>query len=247
MICTICWQPIRNGEPRKRVTRSRPSGGMVPVTPAYTHKLCRQKPDRVPYIAAWSSERFAAEPPVVQGLLGGIRYEGEMPADRDGRGVLWLRRPDTPGKGRPRYVDVHPGRQRRCMADLLCQVCGGPADQDDDGRVLRLIEDARADWEGWPNDLVTTHPPICPPCVATARAQCPHTWQGSVAVRVGRSEVCGVWGRRYTASRLGPLPVESGVVPFKSPLLGWTVAAQLVRALNDCSIVSLDEAVAAHA
>jgi hypothetical protein len=62
---------------------------------------------------------------------------------------------------------------------------------------------------------------------------------------VGTSEVCGVWGRRYTPSRLGPVPIEIGVVPFESPLIGWTVASQLVRTLSGCTIVSLDEELAA--
>ena len=243
MICTICLQPIEDGQPRKRVTRSRPSGGMLPLPPTYTHKMCRETPDRVPYLTTWSSERLVDGPAVVQRLLAGIGYDGEVADDRDDRGVLWVRRPDSPGKGRPLFKDVHPGRQRRAMRELLCQVCGGPADQDDDG-VLWLLEDARGDWDDWPNRLMTTHPPICRPCVPVARAQCPHLWAGSVTVRVGTYEPCGVWGHRYTASRLGPIVAESGVVPFESPLLGWTVAAQLVLVLSECSIVSLDEDVA---
>ncbi|MBC2864420.1 hypothetical protein [Streptomyces mexicanus] len=243
MICTICDQPIEDDEPRKRVQRRDRFGVLLP--PAYTHKQCRRRPSTVPFIASWSGESVA-DAPVVYRLLGGIGYAGEVASDRDDRGVLWLRRPSRPGTGRPLYGVVHPGRQRLAMARLLCQVCGEPADRDDRG-VLWLLEDERADWDGWPNDLVTTHPPICRSCLRTAREECPHLWAGSVAVRVGTSVACGVWGRRYTASRGGPIPAVSEVTPFESPLLGWTIASQLVRALYDCTIVSLDEEIAAHA
>ncbi|WP_369386482.1 hypothetical protein AB5J72_01930 [Streptomyces sp. CG1] len=66
-------------------------------------------------------------------------------------------------------------------------------------------------------------------------------WAGSVLVRVGESELYGVLGHRYTSSRVGPLPVGRDVVPFGSPLLDWTVAAQFMRVLNGCTLVSLDE------
>ncbi|RPE47198.1 hypothetical protein EDD90_10651 [Streptomyces sp. Ag109_O5-1] len=44
-----------------------------------------------------------------------------------------------------------------------------------------------------------------------------------------------------------PIPIEAGIVPFESPLLGWTVAAQYVRALYDCKIVSVAEELAIDA
>lgn len=243
MNCTICEQPIEAGQPVKQLARRDDLGRRLP--PAVMHKSCRRRPSAVPFVASWSSE-LIADLVVVQRLLGGIGYVDEVASDRDDRGVLRLRRLDRHGVGEPRRGLVHPGRQSLAMAELLCQVCGEPSDEDDRGR-LWLLEDARTDWAGWPNDLMTTHPPTCLSCLRKAREECPHMWRGSVAVRVGRSELCGVWGRRYTASRVGPIPVESGVVPFESPLLGWTVAAQYVRALSDCKIVSVAEELAVHA
>ncbi|GHA05701.1 hypothetical protein GCM10010389_51470 [Streptomyces echinoruber] len=248
-MCTICETPIRPNQPYRRHAAD-----------AYTHNTCRRPPTTVPYIATWSGEKAAPDPVVVyrmpagdtfrRGKPGitcmpvGIRYSGEALSDRDEHGVLWLPDVDNPGTGRLLYGNVHPGRQRRAMTELLCQVCGGPADRDSRG-VLWLVEDGRGDWSGWPKDLMTTHPPICLKCVRAAREQCPHLWKGSALVRVGRSVVCGVWGRRYTAGRLGPLVVESTVVPFESPLIHWTVASQLVRALYACTVVSVDEELAA--
>ena len=243
MICTICDLPIEDGQPIKQLARRDDWGRRLP--PAFMHKSCRRRPVTVPFIASWSSE-LIDDPAVVGRLLGGIGYADEVASDRDDRGVLRLRRPDRQGVGVPRHGHVHPGRQCRAMAELLCQVCGEPTDEDERGR-LWLLEDSRTDWAGWPNDLVTTHPPTCLPCVRKAREECPHMWRGSVAARVGKSELFGVWGRRYTVSRLGPIPVEAGVVAFDSPLLDWTVAAQYTRTLYDCKIVSVHEELAAHA
>lgn len=239
MNCTICERPIEDGEPRKRVAASRPSGGILPAT--YAHKRCRKQPATVvPFIASWSAELVDEQPVVFRPLVGGIGYSAETATDRDDRGVLWLRRRDARGEGGPRYSIVHPGRQRLCMLRLLCQVCGEPADRDDRG-VLWLVEDSRGDYPTWPEDMLTTHPPICLPCLQTSREQCPHLWAGSVALRVGRSDVFAVYGRRYTLGRLGPLPVEADIVAFESALIRWTLASQLVRALNDCTIVSSEE------
>ncbi|MFD8033732.1 hypothetical protein ACFV3F_34225 [Streptomyces sp. NPDC059717] len=237
MNCTICGDPIEDGEPLKRHARRDRNGGALP--PGFTHKRCRKRPSTVPFITSWSSE-LTGDPAVLLRPIGGIGYAGEVASDRDERGVLWQRRPDSPGVGRPMYGKVNTGRQRRAMTELLCQVCGGPAAEDHRG-VLWLIEDNREDYEGWPEDLLTTHPPICLPCVGKARAECPHLWAGSVAVRAGRSEVCAVYGRRYVPGGLGPVPAEVGVVAFEEPVAAWVMASQLVRSLADCAIVSLDD------
>ncbi|MGE9282356.1 hypothetical protein ACP4B2_27935 [Streptomyces rochei] len=242
--CAICDEPVEPGQPFRRHARRDARGRPLPA--AHTHKACRGKPRTVPFIAQWSGE-IVPEPTVVPQLLGGgIRYAGEQPADRDDRGVLWKRHVDRPGVGRPLYGKVHTGRQRRAMAELLCQVCGGPADQDDRG-VLWLLEDDRESSPTWPEDLMTTHPPICLDCIRTARQQCPHMWAGNVAVRVRASEVCAVYGHRYTPSRVGPIIVENGPMPIESLLLPYVVAAQLVRALYACTFVSLTDELAARA
>ncbi|WP_345509426.1 hypothetical protein [Streptomyces yanii] len=142
------------------------------------------RPLVVPYIASWS--RRQARSPVVIGPRGGIAYQDEGPYDRDADGYLWLRAPAKQGCGRPDFGRVHPLRQRRVMRRLLCQVCGGPADQDERG-TLWLLEDHRMDWEGWPNGLLTTHPPVCVPCAREAVRSCPNLRSGWRAVRVGSS------------------------------------------------------------
>ncbi|MGV9426353.1 hypothetical protein ACWDO7_18935 [Streptomyces sp. NPDC003656] len=242
MNCVICEWPIKDGEPRKMASRRALNGD--PLEPAYSHKRCRRGPDKVPYITAWSSEPLEDTLIVVQEMTG-VSFEDETASDRDERGVLWARSPDTPGVGRPLYKKIHPGRQRQCMTDLRCQVCGGPADEDERG-VLWLIEDGREDWPGWPRDLMTTHPPICLTCVRVAREQCPHLWIGTVLVRVAKSELCAVQGKRYTLTPNGPIAVHSSVFTFESGHLRWVVAAQLVRVLYGCTLVQLDDEIAAR-
>ncbi|MDT0609026.1 hypothetical protein [Streptomyces lancefieldiae] len=241
--CAICDKAIKEGEPFRRHRRRDLTGSVLATS--HTHKACRGRPTIVPFIAQWSGET-ASDPTVVLSPFSGVAYADETALDRDDRGVLWQRRPDSRGVGRPMYGKVHSGRQRQAMAGLLCHVCGGPADQDDRG-VLWLLEDGAREYPQWPEDLMTVHPPICLDCIPLARQQCPHLWAGSVAVRVKASKACAVFGLRYTASRVGPIPVEGDIYPFESPLLPLVVATQLVRALYDCTIVTLTEELAAHA
>ncbi|MEU0675496.1 hypothetical protein ABZ330_21895 [Streptomyces sp. NPDC006172] len=238
-MCTICDAPIAAGEPHRRVIRRGPDGSRRPA--AYTHDVCRSAPKVVPFITKRESERVPS-PTIANRVVGGIGYVGEVPSDRD-RGVLWRRSVNARDRSRPLYSEIHPGRQCLAMRHELCQVCGEPADRDERG-VLWLIEEDRDAWVGWPTELVTTHPPICRPCLQVARSQCPHLWAGTVAVRVGRSEVSGVYGQRYTQGPFGPRPLSMDVVEFASPLIRWTVAAQLVRTLYDCKIVRVAEELA---
>ncbi|MEE4598202.1 hypothetical protein V2J94_41275 [Streptomyces sp. DSM 41524] len=191
----------------------------------------------VPYIATWTGES-AIEQHVVLGSLYGIAYADETPADRDERGVLWTRRTSAQGSGQPELGSVHAHRQRRAMEALLCQVCGGPADRDERG-TLWLLEDNQSDWAGWPEDALTVHPPVCLPCAREATRRCPHLAGKHVAVRVGATDICAVFGIRYVPTTQGLVQGEPGIVSLASTSVRWTVAGQLVRALNRCTLVDL--------
>jgi hypothetical protein len=62
--------------------------------------------------------------------------------------------------------------QQRQERRPLCQVCGGPADQTDDGG-LWLLPDHREDWTGWPEGMANVEPPVCLPCVRLSLRLCP--------------------------------------------------------------------------
>jgi hypothetical protein len=172
-----------------------------------------------PYITSWSAEQHLPYRLVVRPGQG-IGCADEILGDRDAEGVLWQRAAVRHEAGRPEFGKVHPLRQRRAMRHLLCQVCAGPADRNDDG-VLWLLRDHRDDWPAWPNGMASTEPPICIPCVATSLRLCPALRQGAVALRVREFEVAGVRGALYRSGVHGP------------------VASALVRELQGCEFVAL--------
>ncbi|GHE80241.1 hypothetical protein GCM10014715_39540 [Streptomyces spiralis] len=196
--------------------------------------LLRFKGHPVPYIAAWSSETVPL--PQVYAAPDGLGLVGHA---RDTDGVLWKPFGLRLGMGRPEYGTVHGPRQRRCMRRLLCQVCGQPADRDEQG-VLWLLEDDRdEDW--WPEDQVTTHPPVCRPCAGLAARMCPHLQGKVVAVRVGRPIVDAVWGQLYFPERSMPIPGKRDVVRMSDPAVRWMLGGQLAASLLDARVVDLPE------
>lgn len=195
------------------------------------------RPIVAPYITAWSSEQ---DPPhqliAVPGV--GIAYADETATDRDRNGVLWYRTCSSPGQGRPDFARVHPHRQRRAMLRLLCQVCAGPADETDEG-VLWLLRDYRDDWPDWPNRLAVTEPPVCLSCVGTSLQRCPALRKGAVTFRARRYPIAGVRGAFHIGRNLA---IEDAVtVALDDPEIRWVRAISLVRELNDCTIIPLDE------
>lgn len=191
----------------------------------------------VPFIAAWSGEQTIKRR--ITWGPDGIAYADEEPGDRDQHGVLWNGRAQAHGAGRPRYGEVHPARQRDAMEHLLCQVCGAPADQDEHG-TLWLLEDSRADWSGWPEDALTTHPPVCAPCARQAAGLCPHLRGNYAVVRVRESDPCAVVGMAWAPTALGaPLKLGKRLVSYQDAASRWVTAGQLVRSLHGCRLVDL--------
>jgi hypothetical protein len=196
--------------------------------------------DRIiaPYITAWSEEQEPQYELVVR--HGRIAYTDENVADRDKHGVLWNRTPSRPRHGRPEFGKVHSLRQRRTMRRLLCQVCAGPADRNEDG-VLWLLQDHREDWDKWPEAMTVTEPPICLPCIQTSVRLCPALRRGPVVVRVGRFPLYGIEGALYRVGLQSPVATRPAIVPFNDPIIKWIRAAHLVRELHDCEIIPLEK------
>ncbi|WP_062209457.1 hypothetical protein [Streptomyces sp. NBRC 109706] len=202
------------------------------------------RPDVVPYIAQWSEEHV--EQPVVIGRAGGIAYADEVVQDRDGGGVLWSRFGMRPGRGRPEFGKVHGLRQRRTMRRLLCQVCGDPADENDDG-VLWLLGEDPDDPDSWPEKLETSHPPLCLPCAATSVRLCPHLSKHYAALRVRDFHLAGVWGALYRAGFPLPVKSEAAGVSFDDPRVRWVRASQLIMRLDMYTVVDLEAEVSRSA
>jgi hypothetical protein len=193
----------------------------------------------IPYIAAWSAEQ-PLRPGVFTDRWGRVAYTDEVGTDRDSNGVLWTRVGLRQGQGVPQLGRIHPLRQRRVMRGLLCQVCAGPADRNEQG-ILWLLSDQTdrpgPDWPDWPEDTAATHPPVCLPCARVATRACPHLRAGHVAVRVREAPISGVYGALCHPH--SPTTVDDALLDYADPRTRHLIAAQLVRKLHACTIVPL--------
>lgn len=125
----------------------------------------------VPYITAHSEERvslnlgFTRDAETTDGRR--LSYLDEpVPEDWD-FGALWARQ-ENHRRGDPEFDQVHTGRQRECLLDLLCQVCAGSAVDADTGRA----------WWVLPVAARTASPqgskaPTCRGCIPAAVRHCP--------------------------------------------------------------------------
>lgn len=197
-----------------------------------------------PYVTTWSAEQDLPSQVVEQPGCG-VGYADELLGDRDARGVLWQRPAVRHGVGKPEFGRVHPLRQRRAMRKLLCQVCAGPADWNDEG-VLWLLRDYQDDWSEWPEGMACTEPPVCVPCVAFSLRLCPALRRGAVAVRVRAFEVAGVRGALYRKGMSGPVAVQDVNLTYGDPDIRWVIASALIRELRGCTFVSLAELTERH-
>lgn len=208
---------------------------MPPSPPAVTPISSPQLTDVVPYITAWSSERPSAQPVVAKG--SGIGYADEIPYDRDQDGVLWTRTAHSPGTGRPEFGQVHALRQRRAMRRLLCQVCGQQASRNQG--VLWVIGEDATSSSSWPDNLTTSHPPLCEPCAARSMQMCPHLRRRSVALRVRAHTPVGVRGALYQPGLPRPTAWTAAAVAYDDARIRWTRAGQLIVRLVSYSVVEL--------
>ncbi|HKW93142.1 MAG TPA: hypothetical protein VJX92_14700 [Methylomirabilota bacterium] len=125
------------------------------------------------------------------------------------------------------------------MRRQLCQVCSGPADKNELG-WLWLLENHRGEEPDWPEREVTTHPPVCAPCMPLTLRLCPHM-RDAVAVRVGQVVVDGVYGQLYQPGTPLPVRAEKKVVSTDDGQVRWMVGAQLAATLLDVTVVEMPE------
>jgi hypothetical protein len=99
----------------------------------------------------------------------------------------------------------------------------------------------------WPNSEFTLHPPICLPCAAAALQYCPYV-PTAQAVRVRKPRLWGVFGTGYHPGPNGVLrPLRKGVqCPYANGRdRRWVVAQQAVVELNRCTVVDIEDELAA--
>ncbi|WP_395371438.1 hypothetical protein OHU45_25700 [Streptomyces tubercidicus] len=191
----------------------------------------------VPWIATWSRERKSTA--LLDGRRGqGLFYFNEAPGDRDQFGALWARQSQRIGQGTAELAGIHPRRQRRAMEELLCQVCGLPADVSDLG-VLWMEPITPGD----PRSGFTTHPPVCVPCAVQARERCPRIRRTGVhVVRVADPRPNGVFGVFYYPRLAGGLVAEEPMDKrYDDGEVRWVLAHQMVMRLSGVTPVDLDD------
>ncbi|SEP73239.1 hypothetical protein SAMN05216188_101316 [Lentzea xinjiangensis] len=105
--------------------------------------------------------------------------------------------------------------------------------------VLWLLRDHRDDWEGWPEGMACTEPPVCVPCVALSLRLCPALRRGAAAVRVRQFELAGVRGALYRKGASGAVAVDDVNLAYDDPDIRWVVASALIRELRGCTLVPL--------
>ena len=190
----------------------------------------------VPWITSWSGERTTTTPVVLKGRSR-IGYQKERPGDRDAHGVLWSRCVRAPGTGEPNFKSVHPRRQREAMRRLLCQVCGGPADRNDQG-VLWLAGKADRPWSGQES---TGQPPVCLRCARVASRVCPALRGHILALRVREAPIVGVRGEFYFPTPTGLVAHDGPVtLSYENPAVFMLQARQMIRNLLECTVVDLE-------
>lgn len=128
------------------------------------------------------------------------------------------------------------------MLRLICQVCAEPADRTREGMLWLLPGEHVSGADDWAEGITTTQPSLCRECARASVRMCPALRTGHVALRA-HSRVCGVTGVVFRPTHPFPRMVVTdyeGVVPFKTPASGWTLATHPVRDLTQIVIINLE-------
>ncbi len=208
------------------------------MTEASAPELIRFKGQIVPWVSRWSGERDVRELRIAKNLATGaltLFYEDTVDPEhdehRDGNGVLWAR-DGQDRAGWPEFGQVNSLRQRTCMLERRCQVCGRP------------IAESPIRWLMGPDHLyvvkgrhVTMSPPTCRECVELSRNLCPHLGtKGSRLLLVRDYEVWGVYGEAvwFEAGDVVRSDPHAGIsfVDPERPLSG-VLAKQLLVTFTD--------------
>ena len=169
-------RPVDRRRPRVVPRRARPGALQLPSLPRerdMTRPLT-YKNHPVPYIAAWSNDtcrRPHRHRRRRHRLRGRPRPRPGTPTAVT-RPVLWSPRSALrQGDGKPEFNVVHAPRQKRAMRKLICQVCGGPSDVNEQGRLF-LAGETTVAWRNWPQEEITDASAAVPHVRACGRSAC---------------------------------------------------------------------------
>ncbi|MEU4224394.1 hypothetical protein AB0F17_08875 [Nonomuraea sp. NPDC026600] len=187
----------------------------------------------VPYLAPRSAEKIDLKVVLARydGATDGRRLSYPDPVEDDWQmGVLWARQ-EGHRHGTPLWDQVHTLRQRECMLNALCQVCGGTALDASSGR-LRWVFPRPAPSAS----LYATKPATCFGCIPQAIRSCPRLrTEAHVYTSGGEYEPYGVLGDVVTLNPDGaPRLTLSQDVPLDAfHRLEYTLARALTVHVRD--------------
>ncbi|GHG60424.1 hypothetical protein [Streptomyces griseocarneus] len=200
------------------------------------------QPTVTPFVVAYDDEQggLEADLTIAYTPTPRLAYKVMQADDRDRAGVLWARVERASRKGKPIFAAMNPERQRECMYELLCQVCGEPAGRNRDGWLFldwRMPQDPPT----WPEGSLTHMPPLCERDARLAVEQCPHAGR-FIPLRVKLPRLWGISGTRYQWTDSG-WRRDSSIpwLKYGDERLNAVLASQLVRELRKVTVVDLDE------
>jgi len=191
-----------------------------------------------PYIARSDVECYQLDTLSVR--QGRLVYTDERPGDRDAQGVLWARQVMKHGQGQPVFGKIQVARQRHACIALLCQVCGGEPDENDDGILwlLPFSSGPQSPLHARVDEVTTCYPPICRTCCAMALRMCPPLRAGHMILRVTDvgppAEVQGC----LHDGQGNPVGNDDQAFAFDDPRLPLVLATHQLIRLHDSLIVA---------
>lgn len=227
----------------------------LPIDETTGRPLWRGLP--VPWITRWSGEAITRPLHVVRVGVGLVSSSGTsvrnqymisltdptthpfgveagLKASRDEYGLCWYKsRDNAEGVGEPQFSMLNARRQRACMVDRRCQVCGTPFG---DKPVTFLDSATLLDEDAAGDTVVTITAPTCRTCAAVALRVCPaQRGKDRVLVTANAYEPCGVLADVYTLSDNGQLCIARKRVklPLDSPALAMAMVLQMYVEITD--------------
>jgi hypothetical protein len=141
----------------------------------------------VPFTVAWSGETGHV-----------VRHDPQL----GGAPALFVRQGQR-GEGRPLYSDLSEARQRQCVRERLCSVCGEAIPVGEPGVALLITADPGEAWSENNTLGDITEPLVCRACLAGPLQHCPRVREAA------------------TSGLLHPLAVTT-----YSWIMGWYTMAQ---------------------